>query len=904
MGLNNAGTFTYTPDISCSISTMGNGVIDVSSDVVNFQLSRNINAVSTFTMTLANPKRKYNRVINTMDKITVFLKRTSYVQVFTGYVTLAPIETLVPTPITINAVCTLRTLQMTYWDDTLIQYQSLLLNYMDNTAATSNATLNDGGVSQVIVNLLTLVAGWDVNRIHIAPVPQKFLELASSINTNQDLRNSTLNQSAVDKIATIVGVNNITSGQSVSNGKYTYGKQQTVTDTSAPDGGLGTNFSVSRAVALQSPSINGKNKKYYPGPNSLNPVSLDVTTENMYYCCVPFSYITQTDPTVISDAKSWIAHNPFSSSNKYDGRLLLLTNTKTSRVVALRATCVTQKTDNNNNLIYQNGSTVADPGTNYVQCHPGVVAYLNGAISDPTQWTNSVAVDYSYIEISWAAQSQVSQAGPQNVIENSIVTNTDSYLGINAQNNTTSIDTVVAELNSIFQSQFGAMYSRSTSGPEYRETPNNPYTHKGGWFDCSGLVQWCFRQIGISIGGNTFTQYGTGSNKDNNTCGLWIPPNQMPIPGDILFWDVPSDEGGQPGHVTYLAEAFTGSKGQGVMYQSSAPGYPVGQAYVYWPQIKDGGSPPGWGMTYMGARRPLTKLPGYGQSSTQTVTVPSTSSTSDYSTTETSTVITDINGWNTQWISPNYNIAASTIQGTPQAFALDNPLMQDVQQVIQSGLRTFMSAPNGDFVAWFPDWYGIYGQDPVMEICDVEIIDFQIYHSDDSLVTHVAVIGDTSGIGQSINIVDYMSTQGIVSIQDTTTMQLLFGTKSNTSTDAQNAQIALNFLQRYGIRPLTNQVQVIHSHSLEYFFALQTFMQQWANQFTSVVTLTFMPELYPGMRIVINLDNESGGTDQYQFYCVSVTHYGDRSSGFTTQAELTAPIKNGIVMNYGLEFIQ
>ena len=81
-------------------------------------------------------------------------------------------------------------------------------------------------------------------------------------------------------------------------------------------------------------------------------------------------------------------------------------------------------------------------------------------------------------------------------------------------------------------------------------------------------------------------------------------------------------------------------------------------------------------------------------------------------------------------------------------------------------------------------------------------------------------------------------------------------------------------------------------------------MQQWANQYTSTVTLTFMPELYPGMRVVVNLDNESGGRDQYQFYCVSVSHTGDRSGGYTTQASLTAPMKNGKMMSYGLDFVQ
>ena len=81
------------------------------------------------------------------------------------------------------------------------------------------------------------------------------------------------------------------------------------------------------------------------------------------------------------------------------------------------------------------------------------------------------------------------------------------------------------------------------------------------------------------------------------------------------------------------------------------------------------------------------------------------------------------------------------------------------------------------------------------------------------------------------------------------------------------------------------------------------FMESWTAQFESTVTFTFMPELYPGMRIVINIDNETGGRDQYQFYVTDVTHQGSRSAGFTTEAVLTAPMKNGALLHYGLDFI-
>ena len=135
-------------------------------------------------------------------------------------------------------------------------------------------------------------------------------------------------------------------------------------------------------------------------------------------------------------------------------------------------------------------------------------------------------------------------------------------------------------------------------------------------------------------------------------------------------------------------------------------------------------------------------------------------------------------------------------------------------------------------------------------------------------------------------------------------MQFLFGKLvNNTKTDEQNALIALNFLKRYGIRPYVQEQNVIHSHALEYWYALKTFMIKWTEQFSSNILLSFMPELYPGMRVVINIDNEHGGQDQYQFYCTQVTHQGDRSGGFTTQATLTAPIKNGSIMHYGLDFV-
>ena len=253
---------------------------------------------------------------------------------------------------------------------------------------------------------------------------------------------------------------------------------------------------------------------------------------------------------------------------------------------------------------------------------------------------------------------------------------------------------------------------------------------------------------------------------------------------------------------------------------------------------------------------------------------------------------------------PQYDLRASAMLGTPRAFLLDNPVMQDLTQIMNAGLRSYMSAPNGDFVAWFPDYYGIYGTDPVLDISPVEIIDFQIYHDDNQLATHVGVVGDTNGIGQQVSNVDYITTNGIVSIQDATTMQMLFGkTDLTTKATTQNIKNSMDFLNKYGMRPYVNEQNMIHSVSMEYFYALYQFMQQWTNQYVSNVTFTFMPELYPGMRVSMNVTDETNKSHNYMFYVTSVIHTGDRSGGFTTQATLTAPMKNGHPMSYGLNLV-
>jgi hypothetical protein len=56
----------------------------------------------------------------------------------------------------------------------------------------------------------------------------------------------------------------------------------------------------------------------------------------------------------------------------------------------------------------------------------------------------------------------------------------------------------------------------------------------------------------------------------------------------------------------------------------------------------------------------------------------------------------------------------------------------------------------------------------------------------------------------------------------------------------------------------------------------------WSRQFLTTATFTFMPEIFPGG--LVAFPNHS-----LQVYVESVTHTFDYESGFTTEAEISAP---------------
>ena len=275
---------------------------------------------------------------------------------------------------------------------------------------------------------------------------------------------------------------------------------------------------------------------------------------------------------------------------------------------------------------------------------------------------------------------------------------------------------------------------------------------------------------------------------------------------------------------------------------------------------------------------------------------------------------------------------SNMLQGE-RALANDVDLWSYVKKAVNASLRVCASDPDGNFIAWYPDYWGKAGTTPQVIIEDVELLDLTITQSDEEFYSHVFCPGvDISG-----SQMDMLWTQGVVSIESDTAAKAS-SAAANASAGSSDSSESLDdtidtvvsdqispilsqliyvpegeqwkyspkeLYRRYGARPAKTRSlpfstggQMIESvqenveaedsgsspeHILPYLYALYEFMYHWAQQHKADIKITFMPELFPGMRIKVkSLDIE--------FYVQSVTHNMNYSSGFTTTVGAICPV--------------
>jgi hypothetical protein len=227
----------------------------------------------------------------------------------------------------------------------------------------------------------------------------------------------------------------------------------------------------------------------------------------------------------------------------------------------------------------------------------------------------------------------------------------------------------------------------------------------------------------------------------------------------------------------------------------------------------------------------------------------------------------------------------------PRAMMNDEPILPYISNLMGAAMRSWCAAPNGDFMAWFPDYFDIWGTAGRMDVRSIELQDFTVEWWDQQIVTHQYVVGvphtlfDTRTGGVSANpdaggqLYWQLTTQGIATMDFPQVFRALFGQDAT-------AKFVQDYLSRFGGRPNMVSIPSIQQGRPEFFMALYLFMQSWANQFRASVPLTFMPELWPGMLLRLPEFN-------FQAYVNEVTHSFQFGKGgfFLTDVNVVAPAR-------------
>jgi hypothetical protein len=197
-------------------------------------------------------------------------------------------------------------------------------------------------------------------------------------------------------------------------------------------------------------------------------------------------------------------------------------------------------------------------------------------------------------------------------------------------------------------------------------------------------------------------------------------------------------------------------------------------------------------------------------------------------------------------------------------------------------------------MGWFPDYFGLWDSAAKMNVKSIELQDFTVDWYDQEIVTHQYVIGtpmtmfDTrtasvsgaSGPSGGNGLAWMLMTQGVASMDYPEIFKVLFGTVAS-------QQFIDEYLDRFGGRPNVLNLPTLKSGSAtEFFMALYLFLQRWANQFRADIPMTFMPELWPGMLLVLP-------EFEFQAYILEVQHqfqFGP-GGGFHTSAKICAPAR-------------
>jgi hypothetical protein len=818
----------YAPAVKVYVQTEHNGTLDLSDDLTKGTLVRRSDGISTFNFGLQNARRKYDGIFAPNDRIVVMMKRFTWLRVFTGYLNSVPLVTGWPTEVQVSASCSLKRLQYWYWDPGLLASQTMVANAMNATKKGNDN--GDAGVTNAVLTILNSVVGWPEEKVHIAGIPPDWFKFAYKIAKEVDAKAEEADKLAAQFYSILGGAGNVGSG--------------------AAGGAPGGIF-------------NGQLK-----PGSYGNVSL--SAEQL--------------------ANVVIIFNIGSAAGE-------------SKQVIGAAFCAAMAESGIRNLSYGDRDSVG-----LFQMRPSMGWGTKSQCMDPTyaskKWFSTVAGiksrnSMSYGQIAQAVERSSSSSGAiyqqYSSMADSLVNTLTSQAKGSVQSPSSSTPTFANGSSNAKAGKATGLSVLQTALNLVQTNPHIPYREGGDsapstsassvtYLDCSSFTQWVVYHALGSLNGFPRT-----ADVQSGYCaahGKLISAQQgMNTRGALMFWD--NNGAAHAGHASHVEISLgdgvhtVGSHHSGT-YAGVVNTKGFFQIAGLLPNVDYSADGGGQGINYQaGAGQDPAAATGGVQLSTG-AQQPWYNPNDPY----------DKLFGNNPWVELGQidTTESESLTGV-RALLNDQPLLPYLKNLFNSTMRSFCSAPNGDLIAWFPDYYGIWGTSAAMVIEPIELRDFYVEWSDDFFVTHQYTVAPKSaqfldllsGVANPVGPLQAVTTVGIANIDIPSIMYALFGLEP----DKASAQKFIAWIyKRFGARPDFQQMPGVVGPRGEFFSALFLFMRQWAYQYNADIPLTFMPELWPGMNIKIPEFN-------FGAYVTTVTHdftFGE-NGGFNTSVNIAAPAR-------------
>lgn len=228
---------------------------------------------------------------------------------------------------------------------------------------------------------------------------------------------------------------------------------------------------------------------------------------------------------------------------------------------------------------------------------------------------------------------------------------------------------------------------------------------------------------------------------------------------------------------------------------------------------------------------------------------------------------------------------------TGLALVNDKPALEFVSTCCKASMRSYMSMPDGRFVAFVPDWFGWMmpsnAKGSTIDIPVQEVISFRTDFDKSSYCSHYMLLTNESfpdPTGMFSNPLNQtlraLISSGFISFQyqGDNLMKLM----DISCTGCSNLD---EVMQRWGVNVITESNEYIIDHQLTSVYALYQFLRYWANCFKTQVQITFRPEIIPGLRLRFPHAGQS-------LFVESVSHSWNAMTGGTTSVTLVAPVNS------------